>query len=211
MAVFHLLKAHLNPVAIDTLSGRVLPGWLHLYQNNMYVHLQSQLRTGLSPTQEPTAPKPSPPPIQPPHPNSTNPVSKLWEELWILHEKFYHFMSTHEACCTHGSNSHSTSSGPSTEDKDFPSHPATLTSPSPSLTAPQMVLSWSLTLPPGCLGPLSQELPPRTIFMIKLMYAGSPPLYLGVTRDNGLHTATTAAHAQVVTTIKLPADPSPHP
>ncbi|KAI6137684.1 hypothetical protein EDD17DRAFT_1517132 [Pisolithus thermaeus] len=130
MAVFYLLKAHLNPAAIDTLSGRVLPGWLHLYQNNI--------------------------------------------------------------------NSHSTSSGPSTEDKDFPSHPATLTSPSPSLTAPQMVLSWSLTLPPGWWQPCTTQKPLLSsldYLMIKLMYAGSPPLYLGVTRDNALHTTTTAAHA----------------
>ncbi|KAI6024363.1 hypothetical protein EDC04DRAFT_2606531 [Pisolithus marmoratus] len=39
VAVFHLFKTHLHPVAIDANTGKVHQGWLHLYQNNLWVHL----------------------------------------------------------------------------------------------------------------------------------------------------------------------------
>ncbi|KAI6000438.1 hypothetical protein EDC04DRAFT_2908788 [Pisolithus marmoratus] len=50
VAVFHLFKAHLNPVAIHSDTGRVLPGWLRLYQNNIkgqeVNHLQKLWKEG---------------------------------------------------------------------------------------------------------------------------------------------------------------------
>ncbi|KAI6106265.1 hypothetical protein EDD16DRAFT_1524064 [Pisolithus croceorrhizus] len=142
IVVFHSFKGHLNPVTLDPASGRVLPGWLCLYQNNI--------------------------------------------------------------------NSHSTSSESPSKDEG---PPFTFADNTPSSTVPvsdpppgyaPSEFSGPLYVP----GPLSKELPPRTLSVVKLVFAGSSPFYLGVTRDHTLHTTTSALHAQVVSTLKLPADPS---
>ncbi|KAI5982899.1 hypothetical protein EDC04DRAFT_2915169 [Pisolithus marmoratus] len=49
VAVFHSFKTHLNPVALDAETGKVRQGWLRLYQNNLHVHLQSQLKASPPP------------------------------------------------------------------------------------------------------------------------------------------------------------------
>ncbi|KAI6006400.1 hypothetical protein EDC04DRAFT_2611472 [Pisolithus marmoratus] len=36
VVVFHSFKTHLHPITIDTDSGKVHQGWLHLYQNNLH-------------------------------------------------------------------------------------------------------------------------------------------------------------------------------
>ncbi|KAI6028184.1 hypothetical protein EDC04DRAFT_2605751 [Pisolithus marmoratus] len=60
VVVFHSFKTHLNPVTIDADTGKVHQGWIHLYQNNLYVHLQSLLKVP-----PPLTTKPSPQPLQP--------------------------------------------------------------------------------------------------------------------------------------------------
>ncbi|KAI6039440.1 hypothetical protein EDC04DRAFT_2895238 [Pisolithus marmoratus] len=119
VAVFHSFKAHLNPIAIDGESGKVKPGWLRLYQNNLYVHLRGQMKETTAPKRaSPPNVKPSPtsPPLVHPKPTSLQgnlleaELSKLCQEIAELRDKFLNYITSHEACCTHRSNSPSESS-----------------------------------------------------------------------------------------------------
>ncbi|KAI6124960.1 hypothetical protein EDD17DRAFT_1758532 [Pisolithus thermaeus] len=194
IAVFHSFKTHLNPVTLDPKSGRVLPGWLHLYQNNMYIHLQSQLKAGSSSTQATTSLS-KPPPTQPPPspPTTTDPVSELWEELQLLYERFYLVSES------------------SSEDDGSPSHP-----PSPSPSAPFTIMDASPEGPVrvpnphlGYLEPIDCHLPARVNTAVRLIFAGSPPFYLSIRPDDqSLYVATWAEHSLEAATLKLPADPS---
>ncbi|KAI6137010.1 hypothetical protein F5141DRAFT_1209314 [Pisolithus sp. B1] len=226
--VFHSFKAHLNPVTLDPQSGRVLPRWLCLYQNNFYVHLQSQLRTGSMPTQAPTTTPKPPQPTQPLIPSTTaNPLSELQEELQLLHEKFYQFMSSHEACCGRCSGSPTNSSKSDSGGDDSSSHspipplPFTLMDNSPEGAVPVSdPPSWLVAVlqHPDTLedftgelyspGPPENQLHPRTLTAIKLVFSGSPPFYLGIAGDKSLHVSAMADCALVATTLKLPPDPS---
>ncbi|KAI6095162.1 hypothetical protein F5141DRAFT_1068651 [Pisolithus sp. B1] len=156
-----------------------------------------------------------------------DPVSELREELWLLCEKFYRFISSHKACCSHCSNSPSTPSRSSSEGDSSPSHSPTPTQlftildnspegPVPVSDPP----SWLVAalqhpdLPEGfaselySLPPLTHQFPPMVITTVKLAFAGSTPFYLGIQGDKSLHVTITADRALVATTIKLSADPS---
>ncbi|KAI6116659.1 hypothetical protein EDD16DRAFT_1708320 [Pisolithus croceorrhizus] len=156
-----------------------------------------------------------------------DPVSKLREELWLLCEKFYHFVSSHEACCGCCSNSPSTPSESSSEGNNPQSHsptpilPFTIVDDSPE--GPVLVSdppSWlvaalqHLDLPEEFASelysppPLDCQLPPMTITAVKLAFAGSTPFYLGIQGNKSLHVTVMANRALVATTIKLSADPS---
>ena len=59
VSIFHAFKAQLAPQAIDLETGRVLPSYVKLYQNNMLVHLrsqQAQLRARVKPSPTPAIP-----------------------------------------------------------------------------------------------------------------------------------------------------------
>jgi len=53
VSIFHAFKSQLNPQVLDQATGRVLPAYVKLYQNNMLMHLCAQLA-------RPRAGKPSP-------------------------------------------------------------------------------------------------------------------------------------------------------
>ena len=42
VTIFHAFKAQLVPQALSLETGRVLPSYVKLYQNNMLMHLRSQ-------------------------------------------------------------------------------------------------------------------------------------------------------------------------
>ncbi|KAI6038471.1 hypothetical protein EDC04DRAFT_2603925 [Pisolithus marmoratus] len=118
VAVFHSFKAHLNPITIDKESGRVKPGWLRLYQNNLYIHLRGQMKETTVPKRAlPTTTKPSPTPLPLAHPKPVplqgnileSELSKLHQELAKLKDKFLNYITSHEACCMCCSNSPSES------------------------------------------------------------------------------------------------------
>ncbi|KAI5980531.1 hypothetical protein EDC04DRAFT_2917859 [Pisolithus marmoratus] len=166
VTVFHSFKTHLNPVAIDADTGKVCQGWLHLYQNNLYIHLQSLLKAP-----PPPATKPSPQPLQSTgtpwakghSTTAPDPVAELHAEIRSLHEKLYKYVATHEACCTHHSNSSSSASSEASSEKE----------PSPTTPHPPKKLlisyvdhegsSGFLTNPPSWLVTFLQtpDLPPR--------------------------------------------------
>ncbi|KAI6001742.1 hypothetical protein EDC04DRAFT_2973225 [Pisolithus marmoratus] len=61
VAIFHSFKAHLNPITLSAESGKVKPGWLRLYQNNLYIHLQGQMKGSSGPARaNPSTPNPPP-------------------------------------------------------------------------------------------------------------------------------------------------------
>ncbi|KAI6108711.1 hypothetical protein EDD16DRAFT_1738435 [Pisolithus croceorrhizus] len=146
VAVFHSFKAHLNPVALDTDSGRVHPAWLRLYQNNLLIHLHNQLKahlpckaksTYLPPiapvgaAATPLAPVPDRPPprVSPPPSSLTAEVAALCAELSSLKEKLYNYISTHKACCQRSdSPTNSSDEEAISEDSDSPD-PQTTPSP----------------------------------------------------------------------------------
>ncbi|KAI5985668.1 hypothetical protein EDC04DRAFT_3000382 [Pisolithus marmoratus] len=126
---FHLFKAHLNPIAIDSDTGRVKQGWLQLYQDNMYVHLQGQLKacalpkkvlppTTKSPPPLPACPKPGSAPLTTMNPSLEHVLAELQKELSDLWEKFANYISSHEACCAHNNQSSSDSSGSKDDHND---------------------------------------------------------------------------------------------
>ncbi|KAI6097052.1 hypothetical protein F5141DRAFT_1067335 [Pisolithus sp. B1] len=206
--VFHSFKAHLNPITLDPKSIPI-EGWLATNMSN------------------PHSPKP-PPPTQPSTPPTTvDPVSELQEELQLLCEKFYCFISSHEACCGHHSNSPSTPSGSSSKGNSAPSHSPTPTplftkldnspeGPIPVSDPPSWLVAalQHLDLPEGFTGelyslpPPACQFPPMIITAVKLAFAGSTPFYLGIQGDKSFHVTAMADRALVATTIKLSADPS---
>ncbi|KAI6016725.1 hypothetical protein EDC04DRAFT_2903105 [Pisolithus marmoratus] len=116
--VFHSFKAHLNPIAIDGESGKVKARWLRLYQNNLYIHLQGQMKEAAA-AKRPVPPTPKPPPTAlstpsqaPPPPENLleSKLSKLCQEISKLRDRLTNYIMSHEACCGCHSNSPSDSS-----------------------------------------------------------------------------------------------------
>ena len=55
ISIFHAFKAQLVPQAISQETGRVLPDYVKLYQNNMLMHFRSQQAQSMSIVEESTA------------------------------------------------------------------------------------------------------------------------------------------------------------
>ncbi|KAI5980505.1 hypothetical protein EDC04DRAFT_2618424 [Pisolithus marmoratus] len=228
VTVFHSFKTHLNPIAIDTDTGKVRQGWLCLYQNNLYIHLQSLLKAP-----PPPATKPSPQPSQPTgtpwakgHSTTTpDPVTELHVEIHSLHEKFYKYVATHQACCTCRSNSLSSASSEASSEKE----------PSPATPHPPKKLlisyvdceggSGFLTNPPSWLvtflqtpdllphftvlplvhTPLSlTPLPGDTKEAVRLRFGGASPFYVRVGSSGAMTFSTSTDHGLVTHTYNYP-------
>ena len=99
VAVFHSFKTHLNPIALKSDSGRVLPVWVRLYQNNFLIHIQGQGKALSLPTR-PSAPRKADSPRTPTQGSSpaTMEVAKLFQELSDLRREFTEFQQAHMAC-----------------------------------------------------------------------------------------------------------------
>ncbi|KAI6018626.1 hypothetical protein BKA83DRAFT_4532065 [Pisolithus microcarpus] len=142
VGVFHLFKAHLNPIAIDATTGRVLPDWLRLYQNNLYIHLHSQVKAR-SPHPKPAPPTTTPTPSGTqtvgthPKPKGliTTKVDRLQTELHALKEKFYKYIVSHEACCHRSDSTSKASEEEALSDGNDPP-PSTSTTPPFTLLIP---------------------------------------------------------------------------
>ncbi|KAI6040125.1 hypothetical protein EDC04DRAFT_2998953 [Pisolithus marmoratus] len=208
VTVFHLFKTHLHPITIDTDTGKVHQGWLHLYQNNLYVHLHTQLKV----PPPPLPPKPSPQPthvskampLVAPSTTATDPVAELQAEISSLWDKFYKYIATHEACCHHsnpsptasledGSNEESTHSPPpppcytlrKIEDNAIEAFINPPTWLATVLRAPDLPTHFTGNLIICC--PVSLGSPPRdALEAIKLKFGGSSPFYLGVGQNGHL-------------------------
>ncbi|KAI5982530.1 hypothetical protein EDC04DRAFT_2915543 [Pisolithus marmoratus] len=206
VAVFHSFKTHLHPVAVNTDTGKVRQGWLHLYQNNLYVHLCSQLKAT-----SPVVPSTT----------TTDPVAELQAEISSLQDKFYKYIATHEACCRcsnptpsasseDGSNEESTHSPPPSpcyilrkiEDNAievFINPPTWLAT---VLRAPDLPTRFTGNLVICC--PVLLGSPPRdALEAIKLKFGGSSPFYLRVGQNGHLTVSATADHS-LVTNSFLP-------
>ncbi|KAI6010267.1 hypothetical protein EDC04DRAFT_2610278 [Pisolithus marmoratus] len=230
VTVFHLFKTHLHPVTIDTDTGKVCQGWLCLYQNNLYVHLCSQLKAPPpplppKPSLQPThTPKTTPPMV--PSTTTTDPVAELQAKISSLRDKFYKYITTHEACCHHSNPSPSASSEDSSNAESTHSPP-----PPPhyilrkiednaveAFVDPPTWLATVLRAPdlPTCFTgnliiccPVSLGSPPRdALEAIKLKFGGSSPFYLGVSQNGHLTVSATADRSLVTNSFSFPPDPS---
>ena len=104
--LFHSFKTHLHPEAMNPETGRVLPSFVRIYQNNMLLHFRSQIWLK---TPQPTSKDPSPP--QPPsshptpsHANTDNAgfdacheIAELWAEIAELRSQLRSITQPHEA------------------------------------------------------------------------------------------------------------------
>ncbi|KAI6017832.1 hypothetical protein EDC04DRAFT_2902452 [Pisolithus marmoratus] len=230
VTVFHSFKTHLHPVAIDTDTGKVCQGWLRLYQNNLYVHLHSQLKA----PPPPLPPKPSPQPtctpktMSPmvPSTTTTDPVAELWAEISSLQDKFYKYITTHKACCCHsnpsppassedGSDKESTHSPPppphyilkKIEDSAIEAFINPPTWLATVLRAPDLPTHFTGNLVICC--PVSLGSPPRdALEAIKLKFGGSSPFYLRVSQNRHLTISTMADRSLVTNSFSFPPNPS---
>ncbi|KAI6022105.1 hypothetical protein EDC04DRAFT_2900918 [Pisolithus marmoratus] len=231
VVVFHSFKTHLNLVAIDAETGKVRQGWLRLYQNNLCVHLQSQLKVvpPPSPPAKPQLPTPRPPgkaPVEA-HPTTANSqIAALQAEISALRESFYKYIASHETCC-HRSNS------PSNASSEADSKQGSTSSPPPPQFSLQRVNSdgspaavanhpsWLVAalrtpdIPNRFTGnltytsPLSlSPFPENIIEVVKLKFGGASPFYLGISLSRHLAVATIAERGMVTKTFNLPPDPS---
>ncbi|KAI5984841.1 hypothetical protein EDD15DRAFT_2374742 [Pisolithus albus] len=167
------------------------------------------------PDKSPTAQVPTHPP-QPPKPHSPppagDPLSELRAEIHTLHEKFYNYIKSHEACCTRSSDQSSDTSSEADpgQGSDPPSPPppaftlvetgpddceVVMSNPPSWLSTvlkapdtPQRFKDRHMTMP----APLSTSFPESVLEAIKLRFVGSPPFYLGISQFGALAVATTA-------------------
>ncbi|KAI5990710.1 hypothetical protein EDC04DRAFT_2911865 [Pisolithus marmoratus] len=236
VTVFHSFKAHLNPIAIDRESGEVKAGWLQLYQNNLYIHLQGQMKeTTVAKRASPSIPKP--PTTAPPtaHPKATtlpsenlleSKLSKLCQETADLWERFTNYISSHEACCGHHSESPSESASEDGTESASPQPqcppPILLSllpdgSSMPTVNPPSWLVTATaqqdlpLTFRDSIIVPspftILKSFPEGTLEVIKLKFDGTTPLYIGTHKDGELRVSTTASADMVTITYNLPHDP----
>ena len=106
VSIFHAFKAQLAPQAISQETGRVLPDYVKLYQNNMLMHFhsqQAQSRATPKPTPSQTnRPSPGQPPSQSPQGLTIAELLSKIEELRLDFEKF---KRAHEASSSEDSSS----------------------------------------------------------------------------------------------------------
>ncbi|KAI5980468.1 hypothetical protein EDC04DRAFT_2917970 [Pisolithus marmoratus] len=218
--VFHSYKAHLNPVAIDSDTGRVKQG-PYIAQEGIPTQHKAP------PTPLPACPKPGSAPLTTTNPSLEHVLVELRKELADLWEKFTNYISSHEACCScnnHSSTESSEAKDDHDDDDQSKSHsPPTLyvTDSNGVRTPDPNPPTWLATavanpsIPPIFQGEIyspdhlsNDPLPRETISAVKLIFEGASPLYLGLLKDRSLVLATTARHEAVDVTIKLPHDPS---
>ncbi|KAI6003554.1 hypothetical protein EDC04DRAFT_2908180 [Pisolithus marmoratus] len=199
VAVFHSFKTHLNPVAIDTETGKVHQGWLCLYQNNLCVHLQSQLKVASppSPPAKPQPPTPRPPGRTPAeaHPTTANSqIAALQAEISAL---WVHLFPPPPQFSLQGINSN----GSPTAVTNHPTWLVTAlwTSDLPERFTSDLTYTSPLTLSP---------FPDNIIEAVKLKFGGASPFYLGVSRSRHLAVATTSDRGMVSKMFTFPPDPS---
>ena len=226
VAVFHSFKTHLNPIALEGDSGRVLPAWVRLYQNNFLVHIQGQAKALSSPTRLAIPHKAEPPTT--PTPSTATEIAELHQELSDLHREFSEFQQAHKACCPPSSPSVPVATQAS-EDLDPPDDELTpLSSPLSSPPSSPVEVPTLYRLRPwlwhvknhpelpslfhNIVGEefigLRKVLPEDVTRAIKLVFKGTPPFYLGYDSSRTLYAAQCARRSQVTATLNLPADTS---
>ncbi|KAI5984510.1 hypothetical protein EDD15DRAFT_2375165 [Pisolithus albus] len=206
VSVFHLFKAHLNPIAIDTDTGRVHQGWLCLYRSNMHLHLQSSLRA--------SRPQRAPPLLSPLPPLPT------------YYGRSPAQVAGRAPCPPEHSTDASSEADPEEGSTHSPPPPPALTL---AIVDPTTGLETSATDPPSWLvtvlsvpdlpyrftkrhmlvpAPLSSSLPDATCEALRLRFEGASPFYLGISNMGALSVATRADRSLVSTTLNFPHDPS---
>ncbi|KAI6043172.1 hypothetical protein EDC04DRAFT_2891183 [Pisolithus marmoratus] len=231
-AVFHLFKAHLSPIAIDTETGRIHQAWLCLYQNNMYIHLQAQLKVSHKVSTQHSSPPPptkgnTSVPVDGPSPFS-NVIAELRAKIALLHKKLYNLAVPHKACCLRHSNPPPSpplgvipKEGSTNPTPSPPPPPFLLLKASQNGIAPDPHLpSWLTTalsiedIPSAFKGTLyspssvtlSTTLPQGTVSTIKLAFEGSTPFYLGILPRGFLEVAPMADCSLVANVYRFPPD-----
>ena len=132
VSIFHAFKAQLVPQALGQETGRVLPGYVKLYQNNMLVHVrsqQAQLRAKSKPAPSQTM-RPSPGYPTPPQSSVMPTIADLLSQIEALRKDFENFKLTHEASSSEAPTSPASSpqAAPTVLPNDPPSPPSSTSS-----------------------------------------------------------------------------------
>ena len=106
ISIFHAFKAQLVPQALSQETGRVLPDYVKLYQNNMLLHFRSQQAQSRA-TSKPTPSQTNRPPSgQPPSQSPQGPtIAELMSRIEELRSDFKKFKRAHEASSSEDSSS----------------------------------------------------------------------------------------------------------
>ena len=221
VTIFHAFKAQLAPQAISQETGRVLPGYVKLYQNNMLVHLrsqQAQLRARSKPTSPQTAKAP------PHHQLSSTPtIADLLSQIEALRLDFKEFKHTHEASSS--GESSSPSSSPEVAHTVLPNDPP---SSPPSSTSSMSIVEESTAHPSHpWLQPIidhrhspvfirridssmtptfSHAMPDDVQQVLTVGYPKASPRYLGVDSNGDLHISAQCPSEFVKMLINLTED-----
>ena len=232
VSIFHAFKAQLAPQAISQETGRVLPGYVKLYQNNMLVHFrsqQAQYRAKPTLSQSQTA---RPPPGHPPQPQSPfgPTIAELLSKIEELRSDFEKFKHAHEA-----SSSEDTSLSPSSPQaapmvlpNDPPSPPSSTSSmsiveestahPNHPWLMPIIDFKHSPTFIrhiDSSMAPLfSHAMPDDVQQVVAVSYPKVSPRYLGVDSNGDLRVSAQCPSEYVQLLINLTEDdpqPPPYP
>jgi len=98
VSIFHAFKAQLAPQALDPETGRVLPSYVKIYQNNMLMHLHAQ-RARPKASKPPPPPPPRAPtrPVAPIPSKSPSVIVELHAEIAALRSEVQALRTLHEA------------------------------------------------------------------------------------------------------------------
>ncbi|KIM55255.1 hypothetical protein SCLCIDRAFT_30499 [Scleroderma citrinum Foug A] len=220
VSIFHAFKTQLAPAALNPETGRVLPDYVKLYQNNMLVHLRSQqarIRARPHPPTKSKAPASTPPPSAP----SAELVS-LKAEIAALRAEFEEFKQSYENSSLEASSSPPRS--PRTAPTVVPPQP-----PSPSTTASSLSMTQECTSHPqhrwlqpvldhpscpalfhhidSSMVPIYVFAMPDDVQRVLMVYTNARgPRYLGFDSNGDLYVSGHAPADLVITSINAPDD-----
>ena len=199
VSLFHSFKTHLSPEALDPETGRVLPIFMKLYQNNILIHFCAQLKTTSTPLYHgrPFPPgivpaPPGPPPLAPSDINLCCEAVKLHAELAALKQQVNNLLSHHETSSIHLS---SLTAPIVLPDSTSPVSSVSTThsqSAHPSCPWLQNILDnpccplFLHAVDSGMIPLVCQQIPDNVSQVVMVTFSHNPPMYVGIDSNRDL-------------------------